>query len=120
MPKPKFLADENIPPTLVAALRHEGFDVIDLKEEGKVGLSDLAIAQWAKKDKRVILTFDKDFLHLLRDPLQAHPGLILLRYSDQRPHAVTASFLAHLEKLLKVRPHATLTIVSDTFVEVIR
>jgi predicted nuclease of predicted toxin-antitoxin system len=55
------LADENISPEVVAALRERGFDVVTAIESGLVGLPDVALLGRAAAEKRVILTHDSDF-----------------------------------------------------------
>ena len=55
------LADENISPDVVAALRKRGVDVTTALERGLGGGSDAALLQLAASEKRVILTHDGDF-----------------------------------------------------------
>ena len=39
----RFLADENISPRVVQALRHARYDVVDVKEVGRLGWSDARV-----------------------------------------------------------------------------
>ena len=61
----KFLTDENISKSLVSALRRNGYDVKDIKEERLFGIDDDEVINKAREDGRVILTHDKDFGNLL-------------------------------------------------------
>lgn len=54
------LADENIPFSIIEALRFKGIDVYAVYEENR-GISDETIIEIAKRSKRIILTEDKDF-----------------------------------------------------------
>jgi len=55
------LADENISPDVVAALRRRGVDVTTATELGLGGASDAALLDRAASERRVILTHDADF-----------------------------------------------------------
>lgn len=58
----KFLADENFPKPLVILIRNLGFSVKTIQQKNLQGVSDEIVAKIALKEKRIILTFDKDFL----------------------------------------------------------
>ena len=78
----KFLADENVAPRVVEALKKEGFDVTSIFERKLTKSSDEIILKLARKEKRVILTHDKDFGNLIRQPYLTHGGVILLRLKN--------------------------------------
>lgn len=58
----KFLADENFPKPLILIIRKLGFSVKSIQQKQLQGSSDQTVSSIAKKEKRVIITFDKDFL----------------------------------------------------------
>lgn len=58
----RFLSDENLPRSILKFLRKKNFDVKDLQEEGLRGISDDEVCKLARKGKRIVLTYDKDFL----------------------------------------------------------
>ncbi|MEW5920437.1 MAG: DUF5615 family PIN-like protein [Bacillota bacterium] len=60
----KFLANENIPLKSIEVLRKKGFDVKSVSELFP-GISDKEVLTFAKKEQRIILTFDKDYGYLL-------------------------------------------------------
>jgi predicted nuclease of predicted toxin-antitoxin system len=75
----RFLADENFPGIAVAALIDAGHDVVWIRTAAP-GLSDLEIIAWAARDRRTLLTFDKDFGQVTRETmLPASSGVILFR-----------------------------------------
>lgn len=58
----KFLADEDFPKPLVVKIQKLGFLVKTIQQKNLQGSSDETVATLARKEKRIILTFDKDFL----------------------------------------------------------
>ena len=75
----QFLADENFPGEAVMALQTSGEDIVWVRTAAP-GMADRAILQWALRESRIILTFDKDFGELAwRDKLPATCGIMLFR-----------------------------------------
>lgn len=60
----RFLADEHFPSASVARLRSDGHDVAAVAE-GAVGNSDLENIELAIRERRVILTYDRDYGELI-------------------------------------------------------
>ena len=58
----KFLADEDFPKPLVIKIRNLGFSVKTIQQKNLQGASDEIVTNFALKEKRVVLTFYKDFL----------------------------------------------------------
>ena len=92
----RFLTDENVAISVKKALRQAKFFVKDVKEEKMFGVSDSEIITLAKKERRVIITHDKDFLEY---PQNLHRGVCLLRFSNQSPKNV----IKHLLFFIKSR-----------------
>ncbi len=68
----RFLIDENVIPVVVSLLRKEGYDVKDIKEEKLYGLKDSELFRIAIKEKRTVITHDKDFTNIvLKESLPA-------------------------------------------------
>lgn len=59
-----FLADENIPLSVIKQLRKEGCKIISVTEEFK-SLSDKKILELSSENKWIIITFDRDFGDLI-------------------------------------------------------
>lgn len=90
----RFLANENMPSDAVAAMRSAGMDVIWVREDAP-GLGDEAILEWAVRDDRVLLSFDKDFGELaFRYGLPATCGIVLLRLPMPKSEEVGAAIAA--------------------------
>ncbi|TYQ25704.1 hypothetical protein PseudUWO311_14715 [Pseudanabaena sp. UWO311] len=74
-----FLANENFPFDAVEALRKDGHDVAWIRVDSP-GISDPEVLSRAQAEKRILLTFDKDFGELaFRSKLPATTGIILFR-----------------------------------------
>ena len=75
----RFLANENVPGAVVAALREHGHDVFWIKESMR-GAGDPIVLAHAQTERRVVVTLDKDFGELaFRSRLPAQSGVILIR-----------------------------------------
>ncbi|HSZ59924.1 MAG TPA: DUF5615 family PIN-like protein [Tepidisphaeraceae bacterium] len=75
----RYLANENVAPSVIRRLRDAGHDVLSVKET-IVGAADPAILARAVAEDRVLVTFDKDFGELaFRSHLPANCGVILFR-----------------------------------------
>ena len=75
--KNRFLADDNIPRSVVEKLRNIGIDITRASDYGR-GLSDEEIAMIARMENRIIITFDSDFGDILVRKKVLFPGLIYL------------------------------------------
>jgi len=89
----RLLADENISLKTVQTLKQQGIDITSIRD-AKPGATDREVVKIANREKRVIVTFDKDIGEILiRNGFKA-PGLILLRI-NKTPDEV-ARRLLHL------------------------
>ncbi len=95
----KFLLDENVSQTAGRGLRDAGYDVLHVLDTPYRSAGDEEILKFAKRERRVIVTHDKDFGNLLRFPVETHAGVILIRPRNQTP----PNTLRHLLKFLSVR-----------------
>jgi len=89
----RFLANENFPGDAVAALESVGQDIVWVRIAAP-GSKDEDILAWAERERRVLLTFDKDFGELAwRVGLPASCGIVLFRL-PMPPAAEVGSILA--------------------------
>ncbi|MGH2536746.1 MAG: DUF5615 family PIN-like protein [Candidatus Promineifilaceae bacterium] len=70
----RFHLDENVDPVIANALRRYGADVTTTAEAGLRGHDDEAQLAFAKREARVIVTHDDDFLRLASGD-QDHLGI---------------------------------------------
>lgn len=74
----RFLADENIPLEVVDILTKKGFDIQSISILNP-GIEDTEVLKLAWREKRVLITFDKDFGELVFKRKLRSRGVILLR-----------------------------------------
>jgi len=95
----KFLTDENIAVSVVEFLRKRGFNVKDIKEELMHGIPDKDIFGIAQKEKRIIITHDKDFAEIIKNYKKDFEGIILVRCKIQNPENISTA----LDKLFNMK-----------------
>lgn len=89
----KLLADENIPSSVVRALADGGYDIVWIRTKAP-GISDLDVMRYACQEKRIILTYDKDFGELaVKDNLCPSAGIILFRLPLKNPARIAKYIL---------------------------
>lgn len=85
----RLLANENVPGPLVGALVDAGCDVSWVRVLSP-GIPDREVLARAVEEKRILLTFDKDFGDIARNStLPSDCGVILVRTPMPPPHEVT-------------------------------
>lgn len=62
----RFHLDENVDPVIASALRRYGIDVTTTVDAGLRTSSDEAQLEFARREKRVVITHDRDFLRMAR------------------------------------------------------
>lgn len=94
----QFLANENFPLKSVLYLRKNNIDVAAISEDSP-GASDQAILARASREKRIILTFDRDYGELIYRLRRSPPaGVIYLRFIPKTPEEPARYLLQLLEK----------------------
>jgi predicted nuclease of predicted toxin-antitoxin system len=93
----RILANENIPGTVVDALRSRGDDVTWIRTDAP-DASDRAVLEIAQRENRLIVTFDKDFGELAYHAnLPSSCGIILLRVPATAPESLARRVVSSLE-----------------------
>lgn len=77
----KLIVDENISPLVVKFLRELKHNVVYVSENLK-SFDDESILKIAFKEKRILITKDKDFGHFIFKKKISHSGIIFLRLND--------------------------------------
>ena len=109
----RLLLDENVADSTAELCRDLGYDVSEVKREGLEGEDDESLLGLAVSQQRVVLSFDKDFGNLIRFPLAAHLGVIVIDLRDQRPARVNERLREVLPDLANVDLSQKLIIVRD-------
>ena len=76
--------DESVSPAITRGLRRRGIDAVDVRDEGRIGMTDTEQLEHAEEHGLAIFTHDDDFIHLVEQEKQ-HPGVI---YCDQRKYTI--------------------------------
>jgi|SRR3989338_3748197 len=98
----KFFFDANIPLSLINSIKLLGHEVAHAREIGLASAPDKEIAEYAKKQKAILLTKDLEFGNLIIYPKNSHYGLFIIRL----PYSFTASQFSQIIKdfLTKINP----------------
>ena len=93
-----FLANENFPVASIALVRRAGHDVASIIEETP-GSKDRDILKRAHEEKRIILTFDRDYGELIYRNKEVCPaGLVFFRFSPSTPEEPAHILLSIIAK----------------------
>ena len=112
----RFLLDENVDARLGAFLVQQGHDVKTIAIDYPQALADNQVLAIALRERRILVTHDRDFGELIFRERRPHAGVILLRIRgtldelQTRLLRVITEFEAHLtqfvvvtERLIRVR-----------------
>ena len=89
----RFLIDENVPLLVAKALRSLNYDCFVVAESSPSAL-DPDIMEQARREGRVLVTFDSDFSRLIFGALSPPPlGLVYMRSRPEHARLVAESFL---------------------------
>lgn len=80
---PKFLIDENLSPSLSDYLRSLKYDSRAAREVRLKGKSDEEIIKWLQRNKRVLITGDREFGEFFYLKTFGKIGVIILRSKSQ-------------------------------------
>lgn len=107
MTQARFLANENAPREAVTAARAAGHDVAWVVEL-QPGADDETVLELARRENRVLLTFDKDFGELVfRHGRAGSAGVLLLRPRLRSPEVVSAFIVKVLSQPIQWAGHFT-------------
>jgi predicted nuclease of predicted toxin-antitoxin system len=110
----RLLADENIPGVAVRRLRGAQHDVLWIRESFPAK-PDTDIMRLAVREKRIIITFDKDFGEMaVTGQGKIPPGIVLLRISKRSPQQIAEA----MERVLGDRDDWSghLAVIDDTHI----
>lgn len=114
----RILADMNISPITVKALRADGWTAQRVSDPLSGDVSDTAILAHAAETNQVVCTQDLDFSALLAVSGWTQPSLITLRLSDTAPEAVTSRLLNLLPTITDDLQRGAVVTIDDRTVRV--
>lgn len=74
----RLLLDENLSPRVAIDLRQEGYDVVHLRERGRLGITDPQVLALAFDEDRVLVTANVADFRKLAAAREVHAGIALL------------------------------------------
>ena len=109
----EFLIDENISPLVAQELQALGYNVKHVREVGLKGCSDREVMEYARREKRALITLDADFADVRKYPPGTHAGIIRLKLKFA-PSIVVVNCLRRLLDRMENLPLASgLLIITD-------
>lgn len=96
----KFLADENFPPTLINWLQKSEHHVKRIGRGEFRGFSDAYLINLAKKEKRILLTLDKEFLKAEKTAGQIN--VVVFNFPKTKPLEITPYITPLTQKLARL------------------
>jgi predicted nuclease of predicted toxin-antitoxin system len=84
----RFLADAGISPKTVEFLRRSGHDAVHVRELALQRSADRLLAEKARTENRVLLTFDLDFGAILALGIVDRPSVVIFRLADETAESV--------------------------------
>tara|TARA_R110002050_G_scaffold30469_6_gene78043 strand:- start:12695 stop:13054 length:360 start_codon:yes stop_codon:yes gene_type:complete len=108
----KLLANENFPLAGGEIIRSAGFDIKAIGVDFS-GIFDYEVIDLAIKERRLILTFDRDYGELIfKKGYCPEAGVVYLRWNNYRPDE-QGKYLLELFDVKKIRFEGMLTVISE-------
>jgi predicted nuclease of predicted toxin-antitoxin system len=114
----KFLADMNISPLSVEALRRKGWDIVRVSQRMSARTPDREVLTFARTEGWVAVTQDLDFSALLALSSWDSPSLITLRLKDSAPEIVVRRLLETQDLLERELEQGCAITIEDSAVRV--
>ena len=110
----KLKLDENLPSELRDDLRHLGYEVDTVVDEGLAGVPDPVLLEHVRVDERTLLTMDKGIADVRTYPPDRYHGIVLIRPPTTGRAAVLAFMRPLLTTLLSLDLAGHMTVVSES------
>ena len=96
----QFKIDENLPLEVAKLLLQAGYDTLTIWDQELVGSDDQTIATACQRERRCLITLDKDFADIRTYPPEDFAGLMILRLKQQDKPTI----LEIIKKVLTLLP----------------
>ena len=97
----QFKTDENLPLEVAELLRQAGYNALTIWDQELVGSADHEIAKICQRERRCLITLDKDFADICTYPPEDFAGLMILRLKQQDKLTI----LEIVKKVITLLPH---------------
>ncbi len=116
----KFLLDANIPRSTKAALEQRGFDAVSVRDILPPAASDPVIYDLVKREDRILITRDHDFLNILLYPPAQTPGIIVVKAQRLTAKAINVLLLNFLSRVSELQIKNALVVLEPHRYRVLR
>ena len=116
----KIVADENLFEPIIDYLRELGHDVFSIRNTSHSGISDDEIYTLACREKRVIMTMDKDFSRILRFPPERCGGIVVVKIYKRPVEETLNIFKKFYQNIQEKDVKANLVIITPEGVRIRR
>jgi len=96
----QFKTDENLPIEVAVLFRQAGYNTLTIWDQELVGSNDDEIATICQRERRCLITLDKDFADIRTYPPEDFAGIMILRLKQQDKPKI----LEIVKKLLTLLP----------------
>ena len=100
----KFKLDENLGNTGRDLLEADGHDVMTVADQTLSGAPDERLYEVCRDERRVLVTLDHDFGHVMRFPPEATAGIVVLECKGRLSPATIRARMAELATVLRTNP----------------
>lgn len=115
----RFKLDENLSRRVAELFRSAGHDAMTVREQGLQSASDERVFEAAARERRTLVTFDRDLGQVLRFPPDAGAGIIVIDVGPRASHQGLLNRTRDLLALIETRsPDRALWIVEPGRVRV--
>ena len=114
----RFKIDENLPANLAELLRQGGHDAVSAVAQNLGGARDFELASACRRERRVIVTLDKDFCDVRDYPPDQYWGIVVIRLRRQGIRQIQRAIERLLRDFRATSLDGKLYIVSDSSVRV--
>jgi predicted nuclease of predicted toxin-antitoxin system len=107
-----FKLDENLSRSAADLIRAAGHDAVTVASQGLRGAADETLFEVCRRERRALVTLDRDFGQVLRYPPAASAGIVILEIGPRATHAALLDRVRELVRLLDTRsPEGALWII---------
>lgn len=116
----KLLLDANLPRSAKSVLEGQGFDVVDVRDILPPATPDPIVYDRAKREGRLLITRDHDFLNILLYPPSRTPGIVVLKVRRLTAKAINALLLDFFKKVPESRFRNALVVLEPHRYRILR
>jgi len=114
----RFLANMNISPKTIEALRHKGWDIVRVSQILSSNALDHEVLELARQEGRILVTQDLDFSALLALGGCQQPSVITLRLEVSDPETITRTLVKSLPSIEQALQEGCAVTIEDAAIRV--